>query len=147
MTVEDRLTNNRTVMKKRDKIKAKYGGRCGYCGNILQDDWQVDHKTSRQYWPYSESSGTVNDEDNLIPACRQCNHYKREKMVESSGHHVGYRDYMLKFHIRLGKLPKKTQVERTKRRIEYMWCIANKYGITPDKPFNGVFWMDQYKTE
>lgn len=133
-------------MKKRDRIKAKYGYMCSYCGDPLQEKWQVDHKVSKQYWQYlyPENPQGLNKDENLVPACNECNHYKRSHCVESSGYHVGYREYMMKFHIRLGKLPKTTQVERTKRRIEYMWTIARKYGIEPQKPWSGVFHMDKY---
>jgi len=134
-------------MKKRDRIKAKYGGKCAYCGTVLEEDWQVDHKTSKQYWPYSSTTGSINDEVNLVPACRICNHYKREKCIESAGHHVGYREYMKKFHTRLKKLPKNTQVQRTAERIKYMQCIADRYNITVDKPWSGVFYMDIYRPD
>lgn len=31
-------------MKERDRIKAKFGGRCAYCGEVLPDKgWHVDH--------------------------------------------------------------------------------------------------------
>jgi 5-methylcytosine-specific restriction endonuclease McrA len=32
-------------MKERDRIKAKFGGKCAYCGEVLSDKgWHVDHK-------------------------------------------------------------------------------------------------------
>lgn len=131
-------------MKKRDRIKTSYGGKCAYCSTELDDKWQVDHKISKQYWPYSNTTGGVNDENNLVPVCRICNHYKRGKCIESSGHHIGYREYMLKFHIRLKKLPKHTDVSRTKRRIQYMQDIAIRYNIAVDRPWSGLFYMDTY---
>lgn len=133
-------------MKKRDKVKEKFGGRCAYCGSLLEHDWQVDHKISLMYWSYGKQQGDVQDMANLVPACRICNHYKRSKMVESIGHHIGYRDYMLKFHIRLGKLPKNTEVDRTQRRKVYMQCIADRYNIAADRPWSGVFYMDTYRS-
>lgn len=135
-------------MKKalREQVKQKYGNKCSYCGQVLDDKWQVDHATPKTHWIWIQRSTTAKADDieNLVPACRICNHYKRAQPVESSGGWIGYREYMKSFHKRLGKLPKNTQVPSTQRRKEYMWCIANKYGITPDKPFSGVFHMDQY---
>lgn len=128
----------------RQKVFDKYGGKCAYCGCELNDRWQVDHAVSKQYWYYFDlqKPKAVNCMENLMPSCRECNHYKREHCVNSSGDHIGFRDYMLRFHIRLGKLPKKTIVDRTKNRIVYMNVIAAKYGITPDKPFNGTFYFE-----
>lgn len=48
----------------------------------------------------------------------------------------------MSFHLRLKKLPKNTKNENTKKRIEYMNDIANMFGITIDKPFNGVFYFE-----
>ncbi len=128
-------------MKKRDRIYEKFGGKCAYCGIELDDTWQVDHKVSLHQYRCG-IQGNPNSEDNLLPCCQVCNHYKREKGVESVGYRIGFREYMTTFHLRLGKLPKNTQVERTKKRIEYMWTIANRYNITPQQPFIGKFYMD-----
>ncbi|MCF3107294.1 HNH endonuclease [Niabella sp. CC-SYL272] len=137
-------------MKKGDRKKVfeKYGGRCAYCGCELGDKWQVDHAISKCYWFYVNSSDPegVNHIDNLKPACVPCNHYKRSQCVDDiNGGHNGFRSYMLSFHKRLARLPKKTGLERTRRRIAYMNVIAEKYGITPEKPFNGVFYFETIK--
>lgn len=136
-------------MNKKDRqiIFDKCGGRCAYCGCELNDKWQVDHAISKCYWYMvsTTSMTAVNNMDNLMPACRECNHYKRSHCVDSFHTHVGFRDYMRKFHLRLAKLPKKTMVEKTRKRILYMYTIANKYGIAPDKPFNGIFYFETLK--
>jgi hypothetical protein len=49
---------------------------------------------------------------------------------------------MFGFHIRLGKLPKKTTRPQTIKRIEYMLKIAALFDITPEKPFNGIFYFE-----
>lgn len=74
--------------------------------------------------------------ENLIPAIRIVNHYKREKDLEQ------FRHYMLSFHLRLATLPKRTLVESTKRRIEYMNTIADLFHISRNKPFNGKFYFE-----
>ena len=98
----------------------------------------------------------VNQTDNLIAACEPCNHYKRQLPVDdiiipatdttSKIELVGFRDYMQRFHIRLGRLPKKTIIPATERRIEYMNRIAQRYGITPTTPFSGKFYFETLKT-
>ena len=54
----------------RERVHAKYGGYCAYCGCLLEyKDMQVDHL-------HPVHKGGSNDFDNLMPACRSCNHYK-----------------------------------------------------------------------
>lgn len=131
-------------MKLRDRVFAKFGGRCAYCGWMLNDKWQVDHAISKCYWFMvdPEDMKAVNNFENLNPACKECNHYKRSHCVESFYHHVGFREYMMKFHIRLGKLPKKTMVAKTTKRKAYMYAIADRYNITPTQPFSGKFYFE-----
>lgn len=131
--------------KMRQKIFEKYDGHCAYCGCELNDKWQVDHAISKCYFflidPLNRNG--VNAEFNLMPACKECNHYKRSLCVDNYEHHIGFRKYMMSFHKRLAKLPKKTIVVRTKERIIYMHKIADKYGIAVDKPFDGIFYFEK----
>jgi 5-methylcytosine-specific restriction endonuclease McrA len=115
---------------KREIIKKKYNGLCAYTGKQLGEDWQVDHVTPRVL-------GVDERLCNLVPACRIINHYKRDRKLEE------FRDLMLTFHVRLGKLPKKTSVSATERRIKYMNEIARLFGITPDNPFDGKFYFEK----
>ncbi len=130
--------------KVREAVFNKYGGRCAYCGCELQSNWQVDHAISRVYWQYHnpENTKAVNDLENLMPSCKECNHYKRSLCLDGSLTHTGFRAYMVEFHKRLAKLPKKTMVSKTVKRIAYMNTIAEKYGITFDKPFSGKFYFE-----
>ena len=54
----------------RERVKAKYGGRCAYCGIVLGDRWQVDHI-------YPVYRGGKDAENNYNPACCVCNLWKR----------------------------------------------------------------------
>lgn len=136
------------ISKKRKRIYDKFGGKCAYTGKPLGDDWQVDHMTSKikhEYSTYYKCADLseiryelkkVDDEKNLVPACRIINHYKRGLDLE------GFRHYMSYFHERLSRLPKNTKIERTKKRKEYLQKVADLFEITPDKPFKGTFYFE-----
>lgn len=59
----------------------KLGGRCAYCGcDLAYEDMQVDH-----FLPIR--GGEERDKlDNMLPACRNCNHYKRGNTLEGWRH-------------------------------------------------------------
>ena len=135
----------------RKTVYDKYNGRCAYTGKPLNDDWQIDHMTSKSkyYWNvvYGGIGGytvegiqdklkQINNIDNLMPALRIVNHYKRSLDLN------GFRLYMTKFHKRLAKLPKKTSIPKTEKRIKYMNEVAQAFDITPDKPFSGKFYFE-----
>lgn len=114
----------------------KYNGLCAYTGMPLGDDWQIDHIVSKYYWKRLNIAGSVDNIDNLVPALRIVNHYKRSLDLE------GFRKYMLSFHIRLSKLPKRTVVFETIKRIDYLNKVALAFGITKDMPFSGKFYFE-----
>jgi len=134
-------------MKKpyRDIIKNKYGGLCAYTGKPLGDDWQIDHIFPKCSYIWHQSEVTknklgvsfeLNDIGNLVPTITIINHYKRALDLQ------GFRKHMKDFHKRLAKLPKKTSVPQTERRIQYMYKVAELFDITPDKPFTGKFYFE-----
>lgn len=120
----------------KDIIFNKFNGLCAYTGKPLDDKWQVDHIKPQYLFNLGIIEGDKNDINNLIPAIKIINHYKRGNDLEQ------FRESMLTFHIRLSKLPKKTGVEKTKKRIIYMNTIAQLFGITESNPFNGVFYFE-----
>ena len=62
--------------KVREEVYAKYDGHCAYCGCELKyEDMQVDHMIP--LW-----IGGADEMSNYMPACRQCNHYKRGNSLE-----------------------------------------------------------------
>lgn len=129
---------------KRQKVFDKYGGLCAYTGKPLGDDWQVDHAIPKYYYTVLENDelkDQINHIDNLLPAIKIINHYKRGLTIE------GFRNYMMDFHKRLSKLPKKTVVKRTEKRKEYMQMVANLFDITPDNPFVGKFYFETIDTD
>ncbi|MCI9433413.1 HNH endonuclease signature motif containing protein [Oscillospiraceae bacterium 50-58] len=63
----------------RRTVYDKMGGRCAYCGEALAyKDMQVDHVVPLR--GFNDSSGDVLE--NMLPACRSCNHYKRGNTLE-----------------------------------------------------------------
>lgn len=138
-------------MTKKDKVFAKFDGLCAYTGKPLGDDWQIDHQTSKYLNSYRAyySSGSVEEVDkkikevdkieNLFPALKVVNHYKRSLDLE------GFRDYMKTFHIRLAKYPKNPTVAKSIKRKAYMMSIAEAFGITQEKPFDGLFYFEKIK--
>ena len=131
----------------RKQVYDKFQGKCAYTGKDLPNDWQVDHVKSQfqhAYFysgdeNYNDYKNKVHHIDNLLPALRIVNHYKRSLNLEQ------FRDRMKSFHVRLAKLPKNTKIEKTKRRIVYMNNIADAFGITIDKPFNGTFYFENIR--
>ena len=122
----------------RQAVYDKFGGLCAYTGQPLGTDWQVDHMKPKCNWQWHQLWNTedIDDLQNLLPAIKIINHYKRGNHLE------GFRASMLTFHLRLAKLPKKTQRQQTVRRIAYMRQIADLFGITLEKPFSGKFYFE-----
>lgn len=116
----------------REIIRNKLNGLCAYTGKPLGEDWQIDHI-------FPKRRGGTDDIDNLLPALKIINHYKRAFDLE------GFRKYMLSFHIRLSKVPKNPKSKKGIKRKEYMNKIAEVFNIEVDKPFEGVFYFEKLK--
>lgn len=66
----------RLAPKERQAVYNLTGGKCAYCGEqIAYADMQVDHVIPLR-------KGGVDALDNMLPACRSCNHYKRGNTLE-----------------------------------------------------------------
>ena len=60
-------------------VYQKCNGHCAYCGcNLEYRDMQVDHLIPLNGWS-EQGTDTV---DNMLPACRSCNHYKSRSTLE-----------------------------------------------------------------
>lgn len=120
--------------KIRAVIYNKYNGRCAYTGVPLTGKWQIDHVEPRFYANmYGKNPDRI---ENLLPTLPLINHYKRCRDLES------FRRYMLSFHLRLAKLPKKPRIDKSVRRCNYMYLIADAFGINETHPFNGKFYFE-----
>lgn len=123
--------------KKKEIIKNKYNGLCGYSGTPLEDNWEVDHIVPIIFFKIGIKQGNPDDINNLIPTQKFINHYKRGLDIEE------FRTERLgKLHHRLKKLPKNPRTEKSKRHNDYMRKIAKYFAITEEKPFSGKFYFE-----
>lgn len=109
--------------KTRQKVYEKFGGRCAYCGRKIEyKDMQVDHLIPiRQAEEGKVDWREVENENNYMPACRMCNHYKRANSLEL------FRKY-------IQEIPKKL-------RKNYIYKVGVAYGnvIENEKPIEFYF--------
>jgi 5-methylcytosine-specific restriction endonuclease McrA len=119
-------------MKKiRIQVYDKFNGKCAYSGTDLQADWQIDHKEPKR-------NGGDNSIDNLLPAQKIINHYKRALSLEQ------FRILWLGgLHKRLPKLPKNPRTANGQKRKNYLLTIAELFNISAENPFNGKFYFER----
>lgn len=79
---ENSMTSaNRRKLTKAERLEVyqKTGGHCAYCGCKLDfDAMQVDHVVPLNGWNEQGEDAM----DNMLPACRSCNHYKSRSTLE-----------------------------------------------------------------
>lgn len=101
----------KTISKStRQALYEKYNKRCAYCGyEITYANMQIDHKiavNSGIILPNEE----LNNINNLLPACKQCNFYKSTFLIDQ------FRDRLL--HVLIPNLQKL-----------FIYRLALKYGL------------------
>ena len=70
----------RLTKAERKAVYDKMHGHCAYCGCDLKfEDMQVDHVVPLNGWS-EQGTDTL---DNMLPACRSCNHYKGIMNIET----------------------------------------------------------------
>lgn len=70
----------------REIVRAKFGGRCAYCGCELGARWHADHfeAVRRGAWCGQPTERPENHRlDNMMPACAPCNLSKHAQSLES----------------------------------------------------------------
>lgn len=111
---------------KREAVYRKYGGHCAYCGReIAYKDMQVDHYRPLRSWNVKEAG--TDDLDNLMPACRMCNHYKRANSLET------FRRY-------IEEIPRKLQ-------DNYIYKVGVAYGEVIGKEHPVKFYFEQQEAK
>ena len=108
--------------KIREQVYAKCNGHCAYCGCELDiKDMQVDHVFPK----FGIERDGIDDIDNLMPSCRQCNFYKSANSLE------GFRHILL--NVLPNSLSKLFQVK-----------IGLKYGyVKQGEPWDGKFYFEK----
>lgn len=108
----------------RQAIYKKYGGRCAYCGRLIEyKDMQVDHFTPQIRYDDKKVDGDKNNPVNLMPSCRTCNHYKRDNSLEG-------------FRKMISTIPKKLA------RDSYIYRVGMAYGFYTDEPKDIRFYFE-----
>lgn len=126
-------------MNRRERIFQKFNGLCAYSGTPLEPDWQIDHINPVIRSPYSATVLFPKDdiEDNMVPAQKIINHYKRAFELET------FRSWILgELHLRLKKLPVNPYAEKSIKHKAYLLKVAAYFNITPEKPFSGMFYFE-----
>lgn len=110
----------------RQNVYDKMGGRCAYCGEeITLGAMQVDHIIPiDMYDAYKTIGQDLNDMKNLLPACRNCNHYKHTLTVE-------------KFREIVERGPE------ILARVSTAYCMAVRFGTVKPNPKKVVFFFER----
>lgn len=87
---------------KRARVLAKCNGRCAYCGEVLNNPFQVDHIIPKKNFAahiigrvkvpaflLHLTVTDVNHIDNLFPSCYSCNSYKDSMDIETFRNELG----------------------------------------------------------
>lgn len=110
--------------KLRELVYNKYGGHCAYCGCELDiKDMQCDHIFSVARAKWKKDDIDLNNIDNLMPACRQCNYYKDTCSIETFRKNL------------------KTLMERVKK--PFIYRLADKYGMVQECEWDGKFYFEK----
>lgn len=115
----------------RTEIYQKYEGKCGYCGeDITEKEMQIDHivpiyrNHSLQDLTKMNIIRGTNNLNNLMPACKSCNNFKKTLTLE-------------KFRIEMQK-----QVERANK-YSVNYRFAKKFGLVKETNIDVVFFFEK----
>ena len=108
----------RLSQQERQAVLQKTGWCCAYCGVVLGlDGFQVDHVVPLRL-------GGKDEIENMLPACRSCNHYKRGNSLE------GWRRML-------------EQTPEVLRRDSYTYRQAVKFGLVMPTPKKVKFYFER----
>lgn len=113
------MSDRRRLSKEeRQSIREKLHGHCAYCGCELPlGKMQVDHLKPL-------SRGGTDTLDNMLPACRSCNHYKHSADLET-------------FRFMLENMP------NVLARDSVTYRNAVRYGLVQPNPHSVVFYFER----
>jgi 5-methylcytosine-specific restriction endonuclease McrA len=110
----------------RERVYQKFGGHCAYCGSaIAYKAMQIDHylPQCKEKFYARRCKKDVHAEENLMPSCRRCNHYKRARTPKQ------FRELMTSLHERLESI--------------YILKVAVDFGMATIRPFDGKFYFEK----
>lgn len=115
-------------MTQRKRIRAKFGGKCAYCGQELKDTFHIDHVNPLyRGWIMGKPSWHGEDEEsNLFPACPRCNLRKSALSIEAFRYEIS------------------AQVERLQRNSA-AFRLAYDYNQIQKTGYDVVFWFEKHK--
>ena len=117
--------------KTREKVYAKYGNRCAYCGEeLVKGNQCVDHiePIAKAYYNGVQPE-ELNKIENYNPSCRLCNSKKSSMSIKQ------FRGYI------------QTRIE-TFMQYNSDYRLANKYGILPHKTLDRIeFYFESINKE
>lgn len=115
------MKRKKLTKAQRLRVYNMYGGRCAYCGRpIRYEDMQVDHMVPLY-------NGGADNEENYVPACRMCNHYKSTYTVE-------------KLREQLGMLQERL-------RKDYIYRLALQYGLVREAENKITFFFEKKRDQ
>lgn len=107
--------------EERRAVYDKMDGHCAYCGCELRyEDMQVDHVVPLEGWS-EKGTDTL---DNMLPACRPCNHYKSRSTLE------GFRSMV-------------EHMPAVLRRDSATFRNAERFGLVVSNPHKVVFYFER----
>lgn len=116
--MEVAMGRKRLTPGERQAVYDKLGGHCAYCGReIAMEEMQVDHIVPLR-------KGGADELQNMLPACRSCNHYKSTLDVEQ-------------FRRLVEKMPE------TLTRDSVTYRNAVRFGLVEPKPHPVVFYFEK----
>lgn len=111
----------RLTPEERKQVYDKTSGHCAYCGRLITvKQMQVDHIVPLNGW-HMQGFDTL---DNMLPACRSCNHYKSSSDIET-------------FRAMLEDQP------HVLARDSVTYQIAVRYGLVVPQPHKVVFYFER----
>ena len=114
--------SRKITKEQREKVYQKYNGHCAYCGKeIAYKEMQVDHLVPLADYAFGRGENTI---ENMMPACRRCNHYKRANPLED-------------WRRMIEEIPNKLE------RDSYICKVGVDYGLVEIKLKNVVFYFER----
>ena len=118
----DEIKRRKINKSERLQIYDKCNHRCAYCGCDLEyKNMQVDHAQPLR-------CGGADEMNNMLPACRSCNHYKATLTVEK------YRRYIEGIPERLS-------------RDSIPFSVGKRFGVVEEHQKHVIFWFEELGIE